>query len=108
MQKVSLYTRHNSSRKYEKVSAKASFGKGVFLPGTIFVLRYVRDGKRVFETLKDCPDLKTAHERWLTREIELLRGTVAVPAPRPAPLPKPCHPGPCGCLSRHSYAGCGH
>lgn len=94
MQKVSLYTRHNGSRKYEKVSAKASFGKGVFLPGTIFVLRYVRDGKRVFETLKECPDLKTAHERRLTREIELLRGTVAVPAPRPAPTPKPVAQAP--------------
>jgi integrase len=88
MQKVSLYTRHNSSRKYEKVSAKASFGKGVFPPGTIFVWWYVRDGKRVFETLKDCPDLKTAHERRLTREIDLLRGTSAAPAPRPA-IPKP-------------------
>src|ERR1700731_2957249 len=89
MQKVSLYTRHNSSRKYEKVSAKASFGKGTFPPGTIFVLRYVREGKRVFETLKDCPDLKAAHELRLTREIELLRGKVAAPAPRPAPTPKP-------------------
>lgn len=94
MQKVSLYTRHNGSRKYEKVSAKASFGKGVFLPGTIFVLRYVRDGKRVFETLKDCPDLKTAHERRLTREIDLLRGTSAVPAPRPTPKPKPVTEAP--------------
>jgi integrase len=89
MQKVSLYTRHNSSRKYERVSAKASFGKGAFPPGTIFILRYVREGKRVFETLKDCQDLKTAHERRLTREIDLLRGTSAAPAPRPAPTPKP-------------------
>lgn len=55
MQKVSLYIRHNNSRKYEKVSAKASFGKGAFPPGTIFVLRYVRDGKRVFETLRGLP-----------------------------------------------------
>jgi hypothetical protein len=94
MQKVSLYTRHNSSRKYEKVSAKASFGKGVFLPGTIFVLWYVREGKRVFETLKDCPDLKTAHERRLTREIDLLRGTSAAPAPRPVPVTKAVTPAP--------------
>jgi hypothetical protein len=98
MQKVSLYVRHNCSRKYEKVSAKASFGKGSFPPGTIFVLRYVREGKRCFETLKDCTDLKTAHERWLTREIDLLRGTVVVPAPRPAPTPKPVTPAPTAIL----------
>lgn len=83
MQKVSLYTRHNGSRKYEKLTSKKTFGGGNFPPGTIFVLRYVREGKRVFETLKDCPNLKKAFEHKLTREIQLLRGTVAAPAPRP-------------------------
>jgi integrase/recombinase XerD len=89
MQKVSLYIRHSSSRKYEKLTDKKTFAGGNFPAGTIFVLRYVRDGKRVFETLKDCPNLKKAFEHKLTREIQLLRGTVAVPAPRPAPTPKP-------------------
>jgi len=99
MQKVSLYIRHNRSRSYEKVSAKASFGKGIFPPGTIFVLRYVRDGKRCFETLKNCPDLKAAHQRRLTREIELLRGTLALPAPRPASAPKPVAQNPTAAFS---------
>jgi len=95
MQKVSLYIRHSGSRKYEKANPKTlQTYQGRLLPGATFVLRYVRDGKRVFETLKDCIDLKTAHERRLTREIELLRGTVAVPAPRPAPTPKPVAPTP--------------
>lgn len=89
MQKVSLYIRHNGSRKYEKLTGKSMFAGGNFPAGTIFVLRYVRDGKRIFETLKDCPNLKTAHEQRLTREIDLLRGTSAAPAPRPAPTPKP-------------------
>jgi site-specific recombinase XerD len=90
MQKVSLYIRHSGSRKYEKANPKTlQTYQGKLLPGATFVLRYVRDDKRVFETLKDCPDLKTAHEHKLTREIELLRGTVDVPAPRPAPAPKP-------------------
>jgi hypothetical protein len=52
MQKVALYTRQNGSRKYVKVSAKASFGKGTFPPGAVFVLRYVRDGKRCTRSLR--------------------------------------------------------
>ncbi len=108
MQKVLLYTRQHSSRKYKRVTDKASFAGGNFPPGTIFVLRYLREGKCCFETLKDCPDLKTAHERRLTREIDLLRGTSAVPAPRPAPTPKPCRPDSDPCLSGHSNAGRGH
>ena len=95
MQKVSLYIRHSGTRKYEKANPKTlPTYQGKLLPDATFVLRYVRDGKRVFETLKDCPDLKTAHERRLTREIDLLRGTSAAPAPRPAPTPKPVTPAP--------------
>jgi len=40
--RVSLYVRHASSRKYEKVSDKAAFKGGNFAPDTIFVLRYKR------------------------------------------------------------------
>jgi integrase/recombinase XerD len=87
--RVSLYVRHASSRKYEKVSAKQSFKGGNFPSDTIFVLRYVRDGKRCFETLKDCPNLKAAFELRAERELDLLRGTVPVSAPRPATVTKP-------------------
>jgi integrase/recombinase XerD len=80
--KVQLYTRHNGSRQYEKVSAKASFKGGNFPIGTIFVLRYVREGKRVFETLRDCQNLKTAFERRAERELDLIRGKVPIRAPR--------------------------
>lgn len=57
MQKVLLYTPQHSSRKYKRVTDKALFAGGNFPPGTIFVLRYLREGKCCFETLKDCPDL---------------------------------------------------
>jgi integrase/recombinase XerD len=94
MQKVSLYIRHNGSRKFEKLTSKQTFGGGNFPPGTIFVLRYVREGKRVFETLKDCPNLKAAFDHKLTPEIQLLRGTVDVPAPRPVSVTQPVAPPP--------------
>jgi hypothetical protein len=73
VQNVSLYIRHNGSRQYEKLTSKAMFAGGKFPTGTIFVLRYIRDGKRCFETLKDCPSLKTAQERKLERELDLCR-----------------------------------
>jgi hypothetical protein len=44
----------------------------------------MRDGKRIFETLKDCPTLKSAQERKLERQLDIMRGTVPVPVPRPA------------------------
>jgi hypothetical protein len=89
MQKVSLYIRHNSSRQYEKLTSKAMFAGGNFPKDTIFVLRYVRDAKRCFETLKDCPNLKAAQALRIERELDLLRGTVAAPAPRLVPVTKP-------------------
>lgn len=89
MQKVLLYVRHHGSRKYEKVSDKASFRGGNFPPGTIFVLRYLREGKTCFETLKDCPNLKTAFELRVERELDLMRGKVPARTPRPAPATIP-------------------
>lgn len=59
MSTVSLYIRLHGSRKHEKASMRGMF-QGDYPAGTIFALRYVRDGKRVFETLKECPNLKTA------------------------------------------------
>lgn len=89
MKRVSLYVRHNGSRKYEKLTGKKTFGGGNFPAGTIFVLRYRINGKRVFETLNACPDLKTAFEKQLEREYEILRGTIQPPTPKPIPKPKP-------------------
>jgi integrase len=97
--KVQLYTRHNGSRQYEKVSDKAAFRGGNFPPGTIFVLRYVRDGKRVFETLKNCPDLKTAFEHRAERELDLIRGKVPARAPRPVPATIPVAQTPSNAFS---------
>lgn len=85
MQKITLYTRQNSNRKFNRVTDKQMVAGGNFPPGTIFVLRYVRDGKRVFETLKDCPTLRAAQERQLERRLDLMRGTVPVPPPKPQP-----------------------
>jgi hypothetical protein len=81
--------RHSGSRKYEKLTRKQTFGGGNFPPGTIFVLRYRVNGKRIFETLKNCPDLKTAFEKQLEREYEFLRGAIQPPAPKPIPPSKP-------------------
>jgi integrase/recombinase XerD len=84
MQKVSLYVRHNISRHYEKLTGKQTFKGGNFPEGTIFVLRYVREGKRCFETLKDCRNLKAAFELRAARELDPLRGKVPAHTPRPA------------------------
>ena len=53
--RVSIYVRRPVTRKYEKAKPKfgadSKVGYG-FAPGTVFVLRYEREGKRVFETLR--------------------------------------------------------
>jgi len=85
MQRVSLYTRQSSSRKFKRVNDKQTFAGGNFPANTVFVLRYLRGGKRIFETLKDCPDLRAAQERQLERRLDLMRGTVPAPAPKPQP-----------------------
>jgi integrase/recombinase XerD len=90
MNKVTIYIRHSRSRKYEKLTNKAMFAGGNLPPDTTFVLRYVRHGKRCFETLKDCHTLMFAQQKKLERELDLLKGTVPpAPAPRPTPKPKP-------------------
>ena len=90
--KITLYTRQASSRKFKRITDKQMFAGGNFPASTVFVLRYMRGGKRIFETLKDCPDLRAAQERQLERRLDLLRGTLP-PAPEPKPqaiaTPKP-------------------
>lgn len=83
MPRVTLYIRQSSSRKFKRVTDKQTFAGGNFPAGTVFVLRYKRGGKRVFETLKDCPDLSTAQQLQLERRLHLMRGTLP-----PAPVPK--------------------
>jgi integrase len=86
VQRVTLYTRQSSTRKFKRVTDKQTFAGGNFPAGTVFVLRYKRGGMRVFETLKDCPSLQAAQERQLERRLDLMRGTLP---PAPAPKPQP-------------------
>jgi hypothetical protein len=71
MQKVSLYIRNHSTRRYEKVKPKTTYPMG-----TIYVLRYA--GK--WETLKDCPGTTEARVAAKRKEIELF--TVGIEQPR--------------------------
>jgi len=50
MQRVSLYTRQSSSRKFKRVNDKQTFAGGISRANTVFVLRYFARGKRIFET----------------------------------------------------------
>jgi integrase len=84
MQRVTLYTRQSGTRKFKRITDRQTFAGGNFPAGTIFCLRYKHHGKRVFETLKDCPELSTAQQRQLERKLDLMRGTLP-----PAPEPKP-------------------
>ena len=48
MPKVSVYIRNHQTRAYEPADAKTTYPLG-----TIFCLRYKKDGKRKWETLSD-------------------------------------------------------
>ena len=52
---VSLYVRQSGTRKYIQTTST-----GQYPMGTIFVLRYVRDGKRCWETLTGFQNYQTA------------------------------------------------
>lgn len=74
--KVSIFVREHVTRKYKKAKPKfgadSKVGYG-FPPGTIFVLRYERSGKRVWETL-DTDDYAQAKIEAKRRELELMTG----------------------------------
>ena len=67
MQKVTLYIRNHSTRRYEKVKPRTTYPMG-----TIFVLRY--GGK--WETLKDCTEINEARVAAKRKEIDLLTGAI--------------------------------
>ena len=81
---VSLYVRQSGTRKYIQTTPT-----GQYPMGTIFVLRYLRDGKRCWETLTGFQNYQTAAATAMRREIDLF-------APRPA---RGCSPAtvPSGC-----------
>src|SRR5216684_543984 len=81
-QKVSLYIRKNGTRKYELADPKT-----IYSLGTIFVLRYKRDGKRVWETLIGFQNYQTAKAHAMRKEIDRFTGENPAP-PKPAPIPK--------------------
>jgi hypothetical protein len=74
MQKVSLYIRNHSTRRYEKVKPKATYPMD-----TIYVLRY---GNK-WETLKDGTTLTEANVAAKRREIDLYTGKIEPPRLKP-------------------------
>jgi hypothetical protein len=74
MQKVSLYIRNHSTRRYEKVEPKA-----IYPTGTIYVLRYA--GK--WETLPTGTVFAAATAAKMQKEIALFTGREVKPAPKP-------------------------
>lgn len=66
-QKVSLYVREHGSRKHVLANPKS-----VYPLGTIYVIRYVRDGKRTWETLTNCPTFHEAKVAVMRKETALL------------------------------------
>jgi hypothetical protein len=76
MQKVSVYVRNHSTRRYEKAKPKATY-----LMGTIYVLRR----GSTWETLTNCSGLADATVAAKRKEIELFTGTIEHPRPKPKP-----------------------
>lgn len=88
MQKVTVYIRHSGTRTYEKAHPKTTYPLG-----TLFVLRYTLNGKRVWENI-EVQNYGQAHTASLYKQIELAeiaRGERPAPVatPRPVPPPKP-------------------
>ncbi len=87
MAKVSIYTRQNRA-------FVLAHPKEIYKPGTIFILRYTRGGKRVWETL-DVPGYGQAFTAARMREVELFKekpvplASLHTAPPRPeAPRPR--------------------
>lgn len=82
MAKVTVYIRKQGTRQYELANPK-------FLCAGSFVLRYKRDGKRIWETLPDS-NYSDARHTAVQREIDLLNKVekVAPMLPPPVVIPK--------------------
>src|ERR1039458_880903 len=83
MAKVTVYIRKQGTRRYERANPK-------FPCAGSFVLRYKRDGKRIWETLPD-GNYSAARHTAVQREIDLLNKVapkVAPALPPPVVLPK--------------------
>lgn len=84
MQKVTVYIRHSGTRTYEKAHAKI-----IYPLGTLFVLRYTLNGKRVWQNI-DVQNYGQAHTASLYKQIELAeiaRGERPAPGAKPRPVP---------------------
>ena len=74
MQKVALYVRicKNGKQRYELADPKVAYKMG-----TPFVLRYVQDGKRVWQTLNNCPNYIAAEAARRRLELDFWTGDTA-------------------------------
>jgi integrase/recombinase XerD len=84
MQRVTVYIRHSGTRTYEKAHAKT-----IYPLGTLFVLRYTLNGKRVWENI-NVQNYGQAHTAGLYKQIELAeiaRGERPAPVVKPRPVP---------------------
>jgi integrase/recombinase XerD len=89
MNKVTVYVRHSSSRKYQKASPKTiQTFQDRLLNGATFALRFTdANGKRQYETL-GCETLEEANVAACYKKIELSKAKRNPQPPKPKPAPK--------------------
>lgn len=97
--KVSLYVRERGSRNITPANPKKTYPLG-----TIFLIRYRRDGKRAWETLTNCPTINDARVAVMKLQTALLIGSSSKELaqwqkhyrqgkPIPASIPEEAKPG---------------
>ena len=83
--KVTVYIRVPGTRERERAT-----NKNTVATGTIFCFRYVRAGRRVWETI-DVTSFAAAEKLAIDRHVDLAVGR---PVPIPEPRPEPAKPKP--------------
>jgi Phage integrase, N-terminal SAM-like domain len=80
--RVSLYIREHGTRRQRSANSKT-----IYRAGTIYVLRYTFNGKRIWETLPIGTTYQTAKVLAMEKECAFLKGEAVTPAPKPKPTP---------------------
>jgi hypothetical protein len=84
--RVSLFIRERGTRRYRSANPKT-----LYPAGTIYVLRYTLNGKRIWETLPTGTTHHTAKVSAMEKECAFLKGEAITPLlkPKPARVVKP-------------------
>jgi|SRR5580700_1902039 hypothetical protein len=80
--RVSLFIRERGIRRYRSTNPKT-----LYPGGTIYVLRYTPNGKRIWETLPTGTTHHTAKVLAMEKECASLKGEAVTPALKPKPAP---------------------